>query len=127
LIPFCALNQVLSRTYPQNSKTNAAVVSCYVVAYIGWISIALASNTYPGLKGVASTVFVMTGVILGTVRSHFRSHYNIRSNWTADLLGSLFFWPQVLAQMSMEYKAPTITLDKPCNKARMRHAKEYDA
>jgi choline-glycine betaine transporter len=61
--PFVSLNQVLSRTYSNSPKTNAAVVVCYTLAYVGWISLALASTAYPGLKGVATSAFLLAGAI----------------------------------------------------------------
>jgi choline-glycine betaine transporter len=100
VVPFVSLGQVLTSEYPQNPKTNAAVVAFYAVVYAGWIIVWLAGRlSYPGSRGLAWMLMIMSGGILAAVRSTFRGRYNVRSNVVADLVASTFFWPQVLAQM----------------------------
>jgi BCCT, betaine/carnitine/choline family transporter len=102
VVPFASLNQVLGQTYPQNPKTNAIVVAIYALCYLAWFGIFAASWTYPGATGLMWTFFAVNGCILSIVRSSFRKHYNLRSNAFADLTGSMFLWPQVLAQLRVQ-------------------------
>jgi Cys-rich protein (TIGR01571 family) len=98
-IPFVSLNQVLSSTYPENPRTNTMVVGCYTVGYICWIFVFLSSLSHRHLSGLAMTIYLMTGGMLGLIRMGFRTRYNLRSNYVADWMTSTFLWPQVLAQM----------------------------
>lgn len=102
VVPFISLNQILSKAYPQNPKTNTALVACYGVCYTAFVSVSIASvSAYPGLLGMAWTLLLVTGIQLAVVRSGFRSLYNVRSNYMADVTCSLLFWPQVLSQMRL--------------------------
>jgi hypothetical protein len=96
---FVSLNQILCNTYPQNPKTNSILVLLYAVCYLGWWACYLASGSYPGLKGAAWTLFIVSGGILGALRSGFRGVNDLHSNIFADYASGLFLWPQVLTQM----------------------------
>jgi BCCT, betaine/carnitine/choline family transporter len=98
-IPFVPLNQVLSSTYPENPRTNMMVVACYTVGYASWVVVVLVSLSHRHLAGLATTIYLMTGGMLGLIRLGFRTRYNLRSNYVADWTTSTFLWPQVLAQM----------------------------
>jgi BCCT, betaine/carnitine/choline family transporter len=102
VMPFVSLNQILCKTYPQNPKTNSILVLLYAVCYVGWWACYMASGSYPGLKGAASTLFVVAGGILGALRSGFRGVHDLRSNIFADYVSGLFLWPQVLTQMRLQ-------------------------
>jgi BCCT, betaine/carnitine/choline family transporter len=104
LIPFVSLRQILSATYPENPKTNAMVVLCYGILYISGAITFLAARHYPGLTGLASTFGILAGGSLGLIRAGFRARHNLRSNHVADLLTSMFLWPQVLVQMRLHCK-----------------------
>jgi BCCT, betaine/carnitine/choline family transporter len=106
VLPLVPLSQVLEAAYSQNRKTNAVVVLSYTVCHYGWIVLGLASSSRPGLAGVAWALFGSAGIILGMIRSGFRSTYNLRSNSVADFMCSLFAWPQVLTQMRLQCMAP---------------------
>jgi BCCT, betaine/carnitine/choline family transporter len=101
LIPFVSLSQVLNSSYPENPSTNIAVVACYAMGYVCWICFFLSSLAHRHLSGLAMTIYLMTGGILGLIRMGFRTRYNLRSNYVADWMTSTFLWPQVLAQMRM--------------------------
>jgi BCCT, betaine/carnitine/choline family transporter len=105
-VPFVSLNQVLTATYPQNHKTNLATTICYALAYSCWTSVFFASWAYPGLSGLAMTMFLMTGGLLCLIRMGFRSHYNIRSNRIGDWIAGTFVWPQVFVQMRLQCVSP---------------------
>jgi hypothetical protein len=92
-VPFVSIYEILSFTYP---------VVCYTLFYCGWISLLAASSAYPGLRGWATVSFFVAGGTLATVRSGFRSRYNIRSNPVADVLTGMLLWPQVIAQMRLQ-------------------------
>jgi hypothetical protein len=47
-----------------------------------------------------------------TLGAIFRGRYNIRSTVVGDFLGSLFFWPQVLAQSRIQCTEPGLPMDK---------------
>jgi Cys-rich protein (TIGR01571 family) len=98
-IPFVSLSQVLNSSYPENPKTNMAVIACYTVGHLCWIFVFLASLSQRHLSGLATTIYFMTGGVLGLIRMDFRTRYNLRSNYFADWMTSTFLWPQVLAQM----------------------------
>jgi Cys-rich protein (TIGR01571 family) len=98
-IPFVPLNQVLRSTYPENPRTNMMVVACYTVGYASWVVVFLVSLSRQHLAGFATTIFLMTGGMLGLIRLGFRTRYHLRSNYVADWMASTFLWPQVLAQM----------------------------
>ena len=53
------------------------------------------------MKGFAMSFLFCNGVLLGVIRYGFRNRYNIRSNALGDFISSLFFYPQVLAQMQI--------------------------
>jgi BCCT, betaine/carnitine/choline family transporter len=105
VVPFMSLNQILVKTYPQNTKTNSIVVILYAVCYVGCFASYVASGSYPGLKGATWTLFLVGGCILGTVRSGFRGVHDLRSNTFADYASGLFLWPQVLTQMRLQKAA----------------------
>jgi BCCT, betaine/carnitine/choline family transporter len=102
LIPFVSLNQIMAKTYPQNPRTNVLTVSFYTVCYVGGVGLWLLSWMYPGLTDVCATLLGLAGVTLAIVRAGFRAHYNIRSNYFADLLAGAFLWPQVFVQMKLQ-------------------------
>jgi uncharacterized membrane protein len=101
LIPFVSLRQILQMTYPENPKTNTTVVICYAMTYISGAATFLVSRSHPGLVGVATTLCILAGGSLGLIRAGFRSRYDLRSNFLADLLTGVFLWPQVLVQMRL--------------------------
>jgi hypothetical protein len=107
LIPFVLLRQVLQATYPENPRTNAMVVMCYGALYISGAMTFLVSRSNPDLAGFATTFGILAGGSLGLIRAGFRSRYNLRSNYLADLLTSMFLWPQVLVQMRLHCVAGT--------------------
>jgi hypothetical protein len=107
LIPFVLLRQVLQATYPENPRTNAMVVMCYGALYLSGAMTFLVSRTNPDLAGFATTFGILAGGSLGLIRAGFRSRYNLRSNYLADLLTSMFLWPQVLVQMRLHCVAGT--------------------
>jgi BCCT, betaine/carnitine/choline family transporter len=102
VLPFVSLFQVLSSSYPQCRKINAAVVSFYASCYLGWVTLFFAAPTHTGLIGLKWILFIMAGCILAIIRSFFRAKYNLRSNGVGDLVSGIFFWPQVLAQMRLQ-------------------------
>jgi hypothetical protein len=54
--------------------------------------------------------YAAMGCILASVRCSFCMHYNLRSNFCADVVCGLSVWPQVLAQMRFQHQCPTATL-----------------
>jgi BCCT, betaine/carnitine/choline family transporter len=103
IVPFVSLNQILSKTYPQNPRTNSFMVFVYAACYIGGWTSYLASGSYPGLKGATWTFFFIAGGILGTIRSGFRGVHDLRSNIFADYASGVLLWPQVLTQMRVQH------------------------
>jgi hypothetical protein len=101
-VPFVSIYEILSFTYPENPKTNIVTVVCYTLFYCGWISLLAASSAYPGLRGWATVSFFVAGGTLASLRSGFRSRYNIRSNPVADVLTGMLLWPQVITQMRLQ-------------------------
>jgi hypothetical protein len=73
IMPFVSLKQVVSTEYPLNPKTNAAVASLYALVYLARIGSFVSCWAYPGLSGVTTTLFVMSGSMLSMVRSEFRA------------------------------------------------------
>jgi hypothetical protein len=116
LVPFVSLHKTLLASYPQNPKTNTILVVLYSCCYFGWIILCLASISLPGLRGMALTLFFITGFILGTLRRGFRHTHRIRSNAVADYLASLIVWPQVLAQMRL-FECKEYAIDEKNNDA----------
>jgi BCCT, betaine/carnitine/choline family transporter len=106
-LPFIALKQVLMSAYPANRKLNTAVAALYGLCYACWVGLFLVSFSVPALGELSMIFFLMTGVILGMVRSGFRERYHLRSNAIGDFISSMFFWPQVLTQMKLQCVAPT--------------------
>lgn len=103
LLPFVSLCQILSSTYPNNRLSNLACTLGYGVLYLTWVGLfigVLGGNK--GLLGWAWSFFFAAGILLGALRYGFRSRYNLRSNPFGDFAASLFLWPQVLAQMSIQ-------------------------
>jgi BCCT, betaine/carnitine/choline family transporter len=101
VMPFVTLQQVLTVTYPHNPRTNAAVVGCYAVIFVVWISLCMVTWANEGLTGAAWTAFVVHGIFLAAVREGFRMKHDLRSNVIADVICSAILWPQVLSQMSL--------------------------
>jgi BCCT, betaine/carnitine/choline family transporter len=103
--PFVSLHQILASTCPESPVNNGAVVASYTICYLGWIAFLGTSTTYPEFRGLGWTLFVVNGGILCFVRSEFRAKYNLRSNGIADVIASVFFWPQALAQIRIQQES----------------------
>jgi BCCT, betaine/carnitine/choline family transporter len=106
VLPFATLKLVLMSAYPANQKLNTVVVACYGFCYACWVGLLLASFSVPALGELSMIFFLVSGVILGMIRSGFRERYHLRSNTIGDLVSSVFFWPQVLTQMKLQCVAP---------------------
>jgi hypothetical protein len=106
LVPYYQLYKVLSATYPENTRTNITIAFWYMIAYVGWICLFIASRSYPSLKGLAWTFFIASGGMLGMQRGGFRRKYSLRSNTVGDCVSGAFFWPQVLTQMIIQVERP---------------------
>jgi BCCT, betaine/carnitine/choline family transporter len=102
VVPFVSIHQILASTRPETPVNNRVVVASYTICYLGWIALLGTSSTYPEFRGLGWTLFVVCGGILCMVRSGFRAKYNLRSIGIADVIASLFLWPQVLTQMRMQ-------------------------
>lgn len=100
-IPWLALDGILQSAYPLNVITNLCTTVVYGAFYYVWLGlfVAAAVRNDGGLQGFGWLAFVLTGILLGSIRNGFRKKYNIRSNVVGDGLASLFAWPQVLGQM----------------------------
>jgi hypothetical protein len=121
-VPFISMYQIVSMLYPTTPDcVNICLVLIYAVSYYGWVAIYFTSWSHPGLEAWSVTFFVISGAILGKIRSNYRYKYNIRSNMVADFLSGLLLWPQVLTQMQLYYvqlrqnKAEDDELPKPWN------------
>jgi hypothetical protein len=57
-------------------------------------------------------LYFAAAIMLGAIRGGFRGRYNIRSTILGDFLGSLFFWPQVLAQLRIQCLELGLPIDK---------------
>jgi hypothetical protein len=79
---------------------------------------------YPGLTGVCATLLGLAGITLAIVRAGFRAHYNIRSNYFADLLAGAFLWPQVFVQMKLQKSSPIFIEAKKDNAKKSIEAKK---
>ena len=55
-----------------------------------------------GLSGMAWAALVFFAGIVAVVRNQVRSIYHIEGSGVEDFFASLFFWPQVLAQMAKQ-------------------------
>jgi hypothetical protein len=102
ITPFYSLFMVLNATYPRNTFKNTVCVAFYFLSFIGWIGCFAASGKNEGLVGWGWAFYFMAAITLGAIRYGFRCRFNIRSNILGDFLGSLFFWPQVLAQLRIQ-------------------------
>jgi BCCT, betaine/carnitine/choline family transporter len=101
-VPFISLHQIISALHPTMSNSlNIIMVFTYAVSYYGWIAMFFTSWSYPSLEAWSVTFLVISGAILGKIRSNYRYKYNIRSNIVADFLAGLLLWPQALTQMRL--------------------------
>jgi len=112
LIPFFSLYHVLTVTYPRNKVMNLFTVIVYTLFFLSWFGLFCATASYPALKGWAWTFFFADGILLCVIRNGFRSRYNLRSTIISDFFSSLFFWPQVVAQMMVECNLLGLPNDK---------------
>lgn len=96
--PFCGVYQILG-CFDQG--WNVVAVSCfYGVSFISFLCCGIAFLAgYRGLAPWCLASLLVSGVTLGLVRRRFRKRFNIQSNVVADCLGSIIFWPQVVAQL----------------------------
>jgi hypothetical protein len=98
VFPYISLWQVLNAAYPRNRVTNMLTTGTFGIVFATWLGLFCAYWKYgAGFVGPLWAFFFAAAVVLGSVRNGFR--YNIRNNVLGDFIGSLFFWPQVLAQM----------------------------
>jgi BCCT, betaine/carnitine/choline family transporter len=104
-IPFVSLRRVLAVVYPLNCKTNMALVCGYGIVYACFVILWIASASVHGLVALAWTAFLGHGILLASIRTQFRAHYNIRSNSIGDLMASALFWPIVHSQMRLHCMA----------------------
>jgi hypothetical protein len=109
---FYSLFMVLNAAYPRNTFKNLACVVFYALSFIGWIGCFAASGKYTGLVGWGWALYFAAAITLAAIRSGFRGRYNIRSTVVGDFLGSLFFWPQVLAQLRIQCLELGLPMDK---------------
>lgn len=103
-VPTLSLHHVLATAYPDNRRTNAAVLACYSTCYYGWIVLAMTAHystlvSKSAVASLAAVLFLLCGVMLGTLRGGFRARYNLRSNIVADYVSSCWLWPQVVMQL----------------------------
>lgn len=109
LMPFIPLYQVLSAAYPRNVLANMVVLVSYTLCWMAWVGLFIAYSKYPGLLAWGWSFCFAAAIILTSVRVGFRKRFHIFSHFWADFLGSLFLYPQVLAQLRIqciEYNLP---------------------
>jgi hypothetical protein len=112
ITPFHSLFLVLNAAYPRNACKNLTCVAFYALSFIGWIGCFAASGKYTGLVGWGWALYFAAAITLAVIRGGFRGRYNIRSTVVGDFLGSLFFWPQVLAQLRIQCLELGLPIDK---------------
>ena len=100
--PFVTLHQVLTKTYPRNRCFNMVCVLSYMVCFFVWVSLFISYYFFPGLLGWAWSALFANSIILCAIRNGFRVRYNLRSNFLADWICSLFLYPQVLSQLHIQ-------------------------
>jgi hypothetical protein len=126
IVPFYSLFMVLNAAYPRNTVKNLTCVICYALAFTGWVGCFAASSKYAGLVGWGWSLYFAAAIMLGAIRGGFRGRYNIRSTILGDFLGSLFFWPQVLAQLRIQCLELGLPIDKDDEEEDVKVMEEKD-
>jgi len=123
LIPFLSLYQILRVTYPRNTLLNKLTAGIYAIFFVTALALFCTISKYQAVKGWAWASFFCAGSLLGVIRNGFRSRFNLRSTIVSDFFGSLFFWPQVLAQLAVECKLRGLPNDKADDEVRLDDGK----
>jgi len=101
LAPPIALYRVLSAMYSKDSekKSNAVTVVTYTILYLAWIALFASVAKSSSIRVFGWTCFFTNGLMLMSIKSHFRERYNVSGNTVGDFISSVFAYPCVLWQL----------------------------
>jgi hypothetical protein len=103
LVPFVSFHRILSALYPKPSSkiSNFALTTMYTLLHAAWIVLFSLVKSSRGLQACAWTAYFINAFILTGLKMHYRSTRRVHGNAFGDFISSLFFWPQVFAQLTI--------------------------
>ncbi|CAB9506058.1 Glycine betaine/proline/choline [Seminavis robusta] len=106
-LPFVSLLEIVTTFYsdPSQKISNLLTVGIYTFLHFGWIVLFCATSAYPALRAWGWVCFFMNGCLLTSIKTHYRTTNSLHGNIVGDFFTSLFFFPQVFAQLIIEVRA----------------------
>merc|ERR1712050_317830 len=78
-------------------------VACFLLYLAFWAFHIIAwADVNHGMNGMGWAALVFFAGVIGVVRNSVRTVYHIEGSGIEDFFASLFFWPQVLAQLAAQ-------------------------
>lgn len=106
-VPFVSLYEISTKFYPAASQRrgNLLTVGVYTFLHLAWIVLFICVAKWPALRAWGWCAYFVNGCILTGIKMDYRDRNDIHGNFVGDFFSSLFFFPQVLAQLIVEIRA----------------------
>merc|ERR1719261_594077 len=105
-LPFVLLYKIYSSVVidpkHKNKCSNLLATATYATCFLGWIALFSCGLINHGFVALAWSLFFINGGILASLRMSFRGRLGIGGGVVGDFVSSSFFYPQALAQMTIE-------------------------
>jgi hypothetical protein len=106
-VPFVSLYEIVTKFYPAPSQKrgNLLTVGVYTFLHFAWIALFICVAKYPPLRAWGWSAYFVNGCILTGIKMDYRGRNGVHGNVIGDVFSSVFFFPQVLAQLIVEIRA----------------------
>jgi hypothetical protein len=103
-VPMLSVFQIQSALFPKPADkcSNMFFTIVYTVLHFVWIVLFVLVAPTPAMRAWGWAAYFINGVLVCSIKMHFRSTRNVHGNLIGDFITSLFFWPQVFAQLKIE-------------------------
>ena len=103
-LPMLSVYQIQCAMYPKPAQKlyNKFFTSIFTALHIAWVVLFIMLAKSEGLRAWGWVAYFINGVLVTGMKMHYRSTRNIHGNAIGDFISSLFFWPQVFAQLKIE-------------------------
>lgn len=100
-VPFFSVFRITMNMFPEATVSNILITLIFTSVHIGWILMFAMTGSRRGFLNLGWTLYVVNGVILTSLKVHYRSTRDVHGNVLGDFISSLVLWPQVVAQINI--------------------------
>ena len=107
LVPMFSVYKIQSIMNPKASDKsfNILFTVVYTLVHITWIVLFILVDSTRGLRAWGWAAYFTNAMLVTSQKLHFRSSRGVRGNIIGDFLSSLFLWPQVFSQLTIELES----------------------